>query len=164
MFLHFNSLTRPKFFYGYVIFALCFVNMVVMRGVNGAFSVYYLALLETFSWSHSVGASVASINFLVYALAAPLVGLIFDRLGPRLLSRWAMRIWSSSEGRGIFIFPRSSKVIASSPVVFLVRRSIFMERQVVVGVYVINLCVVDYLQGANMTDHVGVNTKHGTVI
>jgi MFS family permease len=74
-----------KFFYGYIILALCFVNMVVMRGVNGSFSVYYLALLETFSWSHSDGASVASANFLVYALTAPLVGLAFDRYGPRVL-------------------------------------------------------------------------------
>ena len=43
----------PKFFYGYVILGLCLVNMVVMRGVNGAFGVYYLALLEEFSWSRS---------------------------------------------------------------------------------------------------------------
>ena len=76
---------RPTFFYGYVILALCFANMVVMRGVNGAFGVYYVALLEEFSWSRSDGASVASINFLVYAIAAPLVGLAFDRFGPRLL-------------------------------------------------------------------------------
>ena len=74
-----------KFFYGYVILALCFVNMAVMRGVNGAFSVYYVALLEHFSWSHSDGASIASANFLIYALTAPLVGLAFDRFGPRLL-------------------------------------------------------------------------------
>src|SRR5262245_34105509 len=77
-------MSRP-FFYGYVIIALCFANMVVMRGVNGAFGVYYLALLEEFSWSRSDGASIASINFVVYALASPLVGLAFDRLGPRLL-------------------------------------------------------------------------------
>ncbi|MET0503098.1 MAG: MFS transporter [Candidatus Binatia bacterium] len=76
---------RPKFFYGYIILALCFVNMVVMRGVNGAFSVYYLALLENFSWSHSDAASIASMNFLVYALAAPFVGFAFDRFGPRVL-------------------------------------------------------------------------------
>jgi len=38
-----------RFFYGYVILALCFANMVVMRGVNGAFGVYYLALLEEFA-------------------------------------------------------------------------------------------------------------------
>ena len=61
---------RPKFFYGYVILGLCFINMVVMRGVNGAFGVYYLALLEEFGWSRSDGASIASINFVVYALAA----------------------------------------------------------------------------------------------
>ncbi|HEY1235170.1 MAG TPA: MFS transporter [Candidatus Binatia bacterium] len=77
--------TRSHFFYGYVILALCFANMVVMRGVNGAFGVYYLALLEEFSWSRSDGASIASINYVVYALAAPVVGLAFDRLGPRLL-------------------------------------------------------------------------------
>ena len=76
---------RPRFFYGYVILALCFANMVVMRGVNGAFGVYYLALLEEFSWSRSDGATVASANFFVYAIASPLVGLAFDRFGPRLL-------------------------------------------------------------------------------
>jgi len=76
---------RPNFFYGYVILGLCFANMVVMRGVNGAFGVYYLALLEEFSWSRGDGASIASINYVVYALAAPIVGLAFDRVGPRLL-------------------------------------------------------------------------------
>jgi MFS family permease len=75
----------PRFFYGYVILALCFANMIVMRGVNGAFGVYYLALLEEFSWSRSDGATVASANFFVYAIASPLVGLAFDRYGPRLL-------------------------------------------------------------------------------
>jgi len=76
---------RPKFFYGYVILALCFANMIVMRGVNGAFGVYYLALLDEFSWSRSDGATVASANFFVYAVASPLVGLAFDRFGPRVL-------------------------------------------------------------------------------
>jgi MFS family permease len=76
---------RTRFFYGYVILALCLINMVVMRGVNGSFGVYYISLLEEFGWSHSDGASIASVNFLVYALAAPLVGLAFDRFGPRVL-------------------------------------------------------------------------------
>ena len=74
----------PRFFYGYVILALCFANMIVMRGVNGAFGVYYLALLEEFSWSRSDGATIASANFFVYALVSPLVGLAFDKFGPRL--------------------------------------------------------------------------------
>ena len=74
-----------KFFYGYIILALCCINMVVMRGVTGSFSVYYIALIENFSWSHSDGASIASVNFLVYALAAPFVGFAFDHFGPRML-------------------------------------------------------------------------------
>jgi MFS family permease len=76
---------RRPFFYGYIILALCFINMVVMRGVNGSFGVYYLALLENFGWSHSDGASIASVNFLIYALTAPFVGFAFDRFGPRIL-------------------------------------------------------------------------------
>jgi MFS family permease len=78
-------MTSAKFFYGYVILGLCFANMVAMRGVNGSFGVYYLALLEEFAWSRSDGATIASLNFVVYALASPLVGLTFDRFGPRLL-------------------------------------------------------------------------------
>jgi sugar phosphate permease len=78
-------MASAKLFYGYVILGLCFANMVAMRGVNGSFGVYYLALLEEFAWSRSDGATIASLNFVVYALASPLVGLAFDRFGPRLL-------------------------------------------------------------------------------
>ena len=98
---------HPKFFYGYVILALCFVNMVVMRGVNGAFGVYYLALLEEFSWSRSDGASIASINFVVYALAAPLVGFAFDRLGPRVL----MPLGAALVGIGLFLSSFASSLL-----------------------------------------------------
>ena len=102
-----NAVNPPRFFYGYVILGLCFVNMVVMRGVNGAFGVYYLALLEEFSWSRSDGASVASINFLVYALAAPLVGLAFDRLGPRLL----MPLGAALVGLGLLLSSFSGSLL-----------------------------------------------------
>ncbi|MGH7844221.1 MAG: MFS transporter [Candidatus Binatia bacterium] len=76
---------RPTFFYGYVILLLCFINLVFVRGAFGSFSVFYIALLEEFHWSHAVGASIISLNSLVYALVSPLVGYAFDRLGPRIL-------------------------------------------------------------------------------
>ena len=98
---------RPKFFYGYVILALCFANMVVMRGVNGAFGVYYIALLEEFSWSRSDGASIAAINFVVYALASPVVGLAFDRLGPRLL----MPLGAALVGIGLLLSSLSESLL-----------------------------------------------------
>ena len=90
---------RRSFFYGYVILALCFVNMAVMRGVNACFGVYYLALLETFSWSHREGASIASANFVVYAVTAPLIGFAFDRFGPRLM----MPIGGALVGAGLLL-------------------------------------------------------------
>jgi MFS family permease len=74
-----------SFFYGYVILGLCFSNMVFVRGAVGSFSVFYVALLEDFHWSHGAAASIVSINSVVYALMSPLVGWVFDRLGPRAL-------------------------------------------------------------------------------
>lgn len=76
---------RPPFYYGYVILFLCFLNMVFVRGASGSFSVFYVALLEEFHWSHGVGATIVSLNSLVYALVSPAVGYAFDRLGPRIL-------------------------------------------------------------------------------
>jgi MFS family permease len=76
---------RARFYYGYVILVLCFLNMVFVRGAFGSFSVFYVALLEDFHWSHAVGASIVSLNSLVYASVSPAVGYAFDRLGPRVL-------------------------------------------------------------------------------
>jgi len=77
---------RPaRFFYGYVILTLCFLNMFLMRGVLSSFAVFYVALLGVFGWSHATAASIASVNALVYALSSPLAGIAFDRLGPRIL-------------------------------------------------------------------------------
>jgi len=74
-----------RFFYGYVILALCFVNMVFLRGVIGSFSVFYLALIDEFEWSYGTAASIASVNAIVYALSSPLIGWSYDRFGPRIL-------------------------------------------------------------------------------
>lgn len=74
-----------KFFYGYVILALCFINMIFQRGVIGSFGVFYVALLEEFHLSHGAVATIASVNAIVYALVCPLIGWSFDRIGPRVL-------------------------------------------------------------------------------
>ncbi len=76
---------RRSFFYGYVIVALCFVNMVLMRGILASFSVFYIALVETFGWSRAATGSIASVNGFFYSASSPLVGWAYDRLGPRTL-------------------------------------------------------------------------------
>jgi MFS family permease len=95
-----------SFFYGYVILALCFLNLFFMRGITGAFGIFYVALLEDYGWSHGIGATIGAINFLVYALASPLVGLAFDRLGPRVLIPFAAAL----VGIGLFLSGRSDSL------------------------------------------------------
>jgi len=86
-------------FYGYVILALCFNNMFLMRGIVGSFGVFYVALLEDFGWSSGTIASIASVNALVYAISSPLIGWAFDRLGPRIL----MPLGGALMGIGLFL-------------------------------------------------------------
>ena len=76
---------RRSFFYGYVIVALCFFNMVLMRGILASYSVFYIALVETFGWSRAATGSIASVNGFFYSASSPLVGWAYDRLGPRIL-------------------------------------------------------------------------------
>ncbi len=78
-------MARRSFFYGYVIVALCFFNMVLMRGILASFSVFNIALLETFRWSRAVTGSIASVNGFFYSASSPLVGRAYDRFGPRIL-------------------------------------------------------------------------------
>src|SRR5881296_3591432 len=84
---------RPKFFYGYVILALCLANMVVMRGVTGSFSVYYLALLETFPWTHSDGATIAWAADFCFRVSAVRSGI---SIFPMALSQLSARERSDS--------------------------------------------------------------------
>ena len=76
---------RRPFFYGYVIVAICFLNMVLMRGLLASYSVFYIALQETFLWSRAATGSIASVNGFFYSASSPLVGWAYDRLGPRIL-------------------------------------------------------------------------------
>ena len=77
---------RPfPFFYGYVIVALCLFNMVLLRGILASFSVFNIALFETFRWSRADTATIASVNGIFYSFSSPLVGWAYDRLGPRIL-------------------------------------------------------------------------------
>src|SRR3990172_7332527 len=115
---------RPKFFYGYVIIALCFVNMVVMRGVNGAFGVYYLALLEEFSWSRSDGASVASISFWFVRRRATAIGIasMGQGLGALVMVPLTQILISQFGWRWTFIFTGSLLLFILVPANALLQR------------------------------------------
>jgi predicted MFS family arabinose efflux permease len=71
--------------YRYVILLIGFVTLAGANGVSSAFQVFYATLLEVFAWSHASGASPYSVNQLVLAACAPLMGWLLDRFGPRWL-------------------------------------------------------------------------------
>ena len=53
------------------------------RGLGDTYTVFIIPLEREFGWSRSQTTSVYSVYLLVNGFTAPLVGLLFDRLGPR---------------------------------------------------------------------------------
>ena len=69
------------------------------RGLGDTYAVFLLPLERDFGWSRSELTSVYSIYLLVNGLTAPLVGLLFDRLGPR----WVYGVGMASLGAAMLL-------------------------------------------------------------
>ena len=72
-----------KFYYGWIIVAVALISMAFWMGIRTGFSVFYVALLEEFSWNRADSAGVQSMALLTYTVLAPVVGGLIDRIGPR---------------------------------------------------------------------------------
>ncbi len=75
--------TPPRFFYGWIILAICFLTIVAGYVCRNTFSVFYPAIVEEFGWTRGNTALIYSINILVYGLVAPFAGSVADRFKPR---------------------------------------------------------------------------------
>ncbi len=69
------------------------------RGLGDTYAVFLLPLEREFGWTRSQLTSVYSIYLLVNGCTAPLVGLAFDRLGPR----WVYGAGMASLGAAFFL-------------------------------------------------------------
>ena len=94
------------FFYGYVIVAMCFLNLVLVGGLLAGFSVFNVALLEAFRWSRAGTATIASVNGIAYSVLAPVAGWAYDRLGPRIM----MPLGCALVGLGLVLASRSDSL------------------------------------------------------
>jgi MFS family permease len=65
------------------VLALCFALSVIGRGLGDSFTVFLKPISEDFGWDRAQVVSVYSLTALAGGLAAPLVGRLFDRSGPR---------------------------------------------------------------------------------
>src|SRR5256886_15723463 len=71
------------FYYGWVVVGLSFLTNLTAAGIRSAPSVLIHPLEAEFGWSRTAIASAASLNLLLYGLAAPVGGWLLDRVGPR---------------------------------------------------------------------------------
>src|SRR5258707_5812315 len=65
------------------VLALCFALSVLGRGLGESFTVFLKPISESFGWDRAQVVSVYSLSALASGMAAPLVGKLFDRSGPR---------------------------------------------------------------------------------
>ncbi len=99
------------FFYGWTIVAVALVSLGFWMGIRSSFSVFYVALLDDFSWSRGDSAGVQSLALIAYTVCAPLVGGMIDRYGPRrviaagiLVHALGLMLCATMKGLGQFYF------------------------------------------------------------
>lgn len=83
------SPARPPFglpfYYGWAIVACAFATMAVGVNARTAFSLLYPAILDEFGWARGETAGAFAIGFVCAAFLGPIVGLMLNRFGPRVV-------------------------------------------------------------------------------
>ena len=77
--------TKPKRNYGWVILGLSFGNLIVEGGVTRSQPVFLPALRQGFGGSAAMTAAIFSASGFFGGLAAPILGKILDRIGPKYM-------------------------------------------------------------------------------
>ena len=77
--------TRLPFFYGWVVIGVAFVTMAIGVNTRTAFSLLFPPLLIEFGWERGQTAAAFSFGFLAATLYSPLIGMLMDRFGPRIV-------------------------------------------------------------------------------
>jgi MFS family permease len=99
------------------VLALCFALSVLGRGLVESFTVFLLPISESFGWDRAQAVSVYSLTALAGGLAAPVVGRLFDRSGPRivyslglllvggafLIAAYAQKLWQFQISLGVCV-------------------------------------------------------------
>lgn len=72
-------------YYPWVVVGVSFLTVGVALGCRSAFAVFFVAVLEEFHWSRGVTAGALLLGGLTWSAVAPLVGVLLDRFGPRVV-------------------------------------------------------------------------------
>jgi len=74
-----------KFFYGWIITAIVFLNLAVAYGAQYCFGVFSPALIEEFQWNRQSLAGAFALYAFMYSILGALLGSLTDRFGPRVV-------------------------------------------------------------------------------
>lgn len=80
-----SRLARLPVYYGWVVIAVAFVTIGVGVNVRTSFSLLYPPILDEFGWDRATTAAAFSVGFVSSTLFTPVVGMLMDRFGPRLV-------------------------------------------------------------------------------
>ena len=72
-------------YYPWVVIAIAFLTVGVAFGARNAFAVFLVAVIEEFHWSRGLASGALMLGSVMWTLAAPIIGILLDRLGPRIV-------------------------------------------------------------------------------
>ncbi|MHB8830416.1 MAG: MFS transporter, partial [Syntrophales bacterium] len=74
---------QNRFFYGYVVVAVCFAIQVVGWGIHNSFGIFFAPLTNEFGWSRASIAGAGAVSVLIHGIGSIITGGMNDRIGPR---------------------------------------------------------------------------------
>src|SRR6185503_13778068 len=74
-----------RIFYGWILVATAFVTMGVVVNSRTVFSLFFPAILDEFGWSRALTAATFTTGLLASNVFTPFIGVLMDRLGPRVV-------------------------------------------------------------------------------
>ena len=80
-----SGIPGRKIFYGWFVVAMSFAITTAGYSAYYLWPVFYVAILNDFGWSRADTALIFSIASIIYAFTSPVVGIIYDKFGPRRL-------------------------------------------------------------------------------
>ena len=72
-------------YYPWVVIAIAFLTVGIAFGARNAFAVFLVAVIEEFHWSRGLASGALMLGSVMWTLAAPIIGILLDRLGPRIV-------------------------------------------------------------------------------
>jgi len=72
-------------YYPWVVIGIAFLTVGVAFGMRNAFAVFLIAVIEEFHWSRGLASGALMLGSVMWTLAAPVIGILLDRVGPRIV-------------------------------------------------------------------------------